>query len=110
LWLKTEKVRQGSSPPNWEFRVKQSHARGADAVSVVGEHSYEDLSIWDQRAEAVVGDTVKQVERVDDRVRRKWVPAEAYLVLRGVGVDDVPIGALVRGPVRSSGLSEWVSD
>jgi hypothetical protein len=92
-------VSSGSSPPNWEFRVTKSQARGRDGVSVLGEHLYEDLFIWDQPAEIVVGDTVKRIERVDDRARRKRVHGETYLVLRGITVDDVPIGALVRGPV-----------
>jgi hypothetical protein len=92
-------VSSGSSPPHWEFRVKRSQARGKDGVSVLGEHSYEDLCIWDQSVEIVVGDTVKRIERVDDRARRNRVHGEAYLVLRGITVDDVPIGALVRGPV-----------
>jgi hypothetical protein len=47
----------------------------------------------------VVGDTVKRIECVDDRARRKRVPGEAYLVLRGITIEDVPIGALIRGPV-----------
>ena len=88
-----------SSPPTWEVRVKHSQARYGD-VSVLGEHRYEDLSIFDQPAEIVVGDTVKRIERVDDRARRNEVPGEAYLVLRGVSVEDVPIGALIRGPAR----------
>jgi hypothetical protein len=88
-----------SNPPNWEFRVLRSHARGADQVAVITEHSYEYVFIMDQPAEIVVDDTVKRIERVDDRSRRREVTGEAYLVLRGITADDVPIGALIRGPV-----------
>jgi len=48
----------------------------------------------------VVGDTVKRIERVDDRSRRKRVPGKAYLVLRGITVGEVPINAAIRGPAR----------
>jgi hypothetical protein len=54
----------------------------------------------DQQAELVVGDTVKRIERVGDRSRRKRVPGKAYLVLRGITVGGVPINTTIKGPVR----------
>ena len=87
---------------SWECRVTYSRGRSKltdDTVNVLVEHSYEDLRMFDQSAEILVGETVKRIERVDDRSLRQRVPGVAYLVLRGITVENVPIGAVIRGPV-----------
>jgi len=89
-----------SRPPTWEVRVKRSRAHGRDSVAVICEHLYEDLFIYHQPAEIVVGDLVKRIDYVHDRARRKEVPGEAYLILHGITVHNFPINALIRGPAR----------
>jgi hypothetical protein len=86
----------------WGLRVKQSGSRGgttSDHVWVRGEWLYGRLSTWDEPAEILVGKVVKRIERVFEKDQRKRVPGEAVLYLYGASVNDVPAGAVIRGPV-----------
>jgi hypothetical protein len=85
----------------WGLRVRQSSSRGVteEVVIVRGEWLYGKQATWNQPAEVAVGDTVKRIERVFEKDQRIRVPGEAVLHLRGVTLDDVPLGAVITGPV-----------
>jgi hypothetical protein len=84
----------------WGLRIKQSGTRhpGAEVVWVRGNWLYGKQTTWNQPAEVAVGDAVKRIKRVFEKDQRKRVPGEAVLQLYGITTDDVPVGAVVRGP------------
>lgn len=86
---------------SWKFRVKQTRSRGMteEVVIVRGEWLFGQLATWDQPAELLVGDTVKRIDCVYETDQGERVPGKAVLHLYGVTVDDVPIGAVVTGPL-----------
>jgi len=87
---------------SWELQVMQSRCLNTTGqiVSVRGKWLRGEIGgTYGQPAEVLVGESVKRIERVSDRAQRKRVLGEAVLYLYGISVEDVPAGAVIRGPI-----------